>query len=283
MLTPLSSLLSTTWSFFQKHLVVFLAGAVVFGLVNGFMQSGLQTKVASQMNQVMGVDPQKFQELSMRASQGDTAAMRELEEMGRQIGDRMGETTEEAKQAVTAALGMQVIGNVLPAFGIAFILTIILQILAMSYYSLVSVRGMTDIGQAFTASAGILFPLMGLWIWTGIRTFVWIPIIGFIFGIILGPRFIAGPVLLIRDGKGVLDAASESYKRTGGHWGKIFGNMFVVGLLMAIASAIIMALLSPVGMIGMWIGLIVQQVFVAFGVAFSVELSKTVLENPKMA
>ncbi len=280
MTKPLSTLLGDTWAFVQSHMVTIVVGAVIFGLAQGAVQSQLQMKAATKVSQFMGMDMQKFQDLSQRMAQGDQDAAKELEAMGQERMENLG-GTPEAREAAMMGMGMEALGGFLPSFGIGMLILMIVHMLSASYYSVVAVRGVKDVGAVFQQAFPLILPLVGLWIWTALRSFIWIPIIGFIFAIILGPRFIAGPVLLIRDNKGIMDSASESYKRTNGFWGKIFGNMFVVAIATAIIGMIIGKILYPFGGLGMWVHMIVQQFFVAFMMVFAVELSKTVLESPK--
>ncbi len=280
MTKPLSTLLGDTWSFVQQHAATIAVGAVVFGLIHGAVQMHVQVKAVHNVGNIMGMDMQKFQELSQRMAQGDQDAARELQEMGENRMNEMG-GTPEAREAAMAAMGMSALKGMLPAVGFGMLILFIVQMLSMSYYSVVAIRGVRDVGSVFQQALPLMLPLIGLWIWTTLRTFIWIPLIGPIFAIILGPRFIAGPVLLVRDGKGIMDAASQSYSRTAGFWGKIFGNMFVIGLCMAIISIILGKLLYGFGGASMWIMMIVQQFFMAFMMVFAVELSKTILEQQK--
>ncbi len=281
MTKPLSTLLGDTWAFVQSHIMTILVGAVIFGLVQGAVQTQVQTKATEKAGQFMGMDMQKFQELSQRMAQGDQEAAKELEAMGEERMNELG-GTPEAREAAMMSMGMEALGGFLPTFGVGMLILMLIHMLSASYYSVIAVRGVKDVGAVFQQAFPLILPLVGLWIWTALRSFIWIPVIGFIFAIILGPRFIASPLLLIRDSKGVMDAASESYKRTNGFWGKIFGNMFVVAFATAIIGMIIGKLLYPFGGLGMWVLLVIQQVFVAFMMVFAIELSKTVLEQPKL-
>ena len=104
--------------------------------------------------------------------------------------------------------------------------------------------------------------------------------IGLITLIILGPRFVLSPVLLVQEGKGVFDSAKISYKKTSGYWGKIFGNMFVAALIAIVVSVVLnMALiLVPFSMV---LGAIVMQAITAFMVVFVTKLSLGILQSAK--
>jgi len=236
MTKPLSLLLSDSWAFLQSHLATIAVGAVVFGLVFGVTQSQVKSVANKQVGQFMGMDAQKFQELSQRMAQGDEEAAKELQKMGEERMKNLGGTAEE-REAAMMSMGLSTIGAVLPAVGIASLIFLVIHLLSLSYYSVIAIRGVRDVGAAFQQSIPLILPLLGLWIWIVLRTFIWIPILGFVFAIILGPRFVAAPLILVRDGKGIMEAATESYTRTASYWGKIFGNMFVVGIAMAIISA----------------------------------------------
>lgn len=280
MTKPLSTLLSESWAFVQSHLTTIAVGAVIFGLIFGAVQSQVQMKANKAVGNFMGMDVQKFQDLSQRMAQGDEEAAAELQRMGEERMANLGGTAEE-REAAMMSMGMSAIGAVLPTVGIASLILLVVHLLSMSYFSVIAIRGVRDVSAVFSQSIPLLLPLLGLWIWIVLRTFIWIPIIGFIFAIILGPRFIAAPVLLVRDSKGIMDAASQSYTRTANYWGKIFGNMFVVGLSMAIISGVLHKVVGY-GM-GLWLFAIIQQLFMAYCMVFAVKLSETILEQPKAA
>lgn len=281
MTKPLSTLLGDARMFFQSHWQAILVGAVVFGLLQAGVQAQMQRKAMNSVGTIMGIDAGKFQELSKRVARGDEAAMKELQKMGENRMESLG-GAEEARQAAMTAIGMDVLGNMLPVIGMSVLIMTLINMLTMSYFGVVAVRGMSDAMSAFKQSFGLIIPLLGLWIWIFLRSFMWIPFIGIIFAIILGPRFVAAPVLLIRDGKGIMESAGESYARTSGYWGKIFGNMLVVGIVMVIAMMIITNILNMFfSSYSVWVTMIIQQLATAFCVIFAVQLAKTILEQPK--
>ena len=94
--------------------------------------------------------------------------------------------------------------------------------------------------QKLVGMAGIVFMMF-------IRSFAWIPIIGFIIGFILLPRFALAPAIYLREGKGINACITESKIRTEIFWGKIVGNMLLLGLLLWIVQMILSAVLGAVG------------------------------------
>lgn len=133
-----------------------------------------------------------------------------------------------------------------------------------------------SVTQAFVHSLRFFFPMIGLRIWVGLRSFVWIPLaiavgslpflivmsarqaspVGIltifvlsilatvILAITFYPRFFLAPVILIHEKKSILQSAQESNKRSRGHWGKIVGNTIVIVLILNIGAWIVNSVFS---------------------------------------
>jgi hypothetical protein len=192
-----------------------------------------------------------------------------------------------AEQA--AFMGQQLFGafgRMLPALGIAFLLSILVGIIAWTYFAILALRGTLDPMMIARQTPGLILPMIGLAMWVMLRSFLWIPIIGIIPAIFLLPRFVASIVYLVRDSKGVLESARLSYGATAGYWGKIWGNWIAAGLLMlftAIVANIVIAIVAVMShsLVGIWGLNVVQQLLSAFSVVFSIKLALTIMENPR--
>ena len=160
----------------------------------------------------------------------------------------------------------------------------LVSLLAYAYYALVAVEG-KDVQGTFARAKSSMLPLFCVNFWAMLRSFVWIPILGLIPAIILGPRFVAAPLVHLTEGKGVTASVSESYSRTRGYWPKIVGNMLVAILVALVASivvdmvlALLFSSLLPVMAVAKQL---VMQASTAFLTVFSVRLSHTILRNPR--
>jgi hypothetical protein len=168
---------------------------------------------------------------------------------------------------------------------VSVLVAILIGLLSKSYYLVVAVKGSTDPMAAMQMTLQWIVPLLGLWVWLFLRTFVWIPVIGVILAIVLGPRFVLAPLYVLDRSMGVTESARESYAKTKGYWGKIFGNAFVVALAVMICTGIVSKILSSIlGMtLGGFAGAMLMSLASGFMVVFTIALARTVMENPRMA
>lgn len=278
----LGVLLGDSIDFVKKRFMVLLVGAVVFGLLSqmvafqlvGPQISGWQQKMSPWMEKMDGSNT-RMQELAEKMQNGQVtdADMQELEAMGKDIVANM------PNPAVMTGM----LGAMLPSLGLAFILSLVIGLLAKSYYTLVAVKNIGDAGKAVSSTFSMFFPMVGLWIWMFLRSFVWIPIVGVIIAIIVGPRLILSPLYLLEHKKGILESTRMSYTHTRGMWGKIFGNALCAGICImivsAIASWIVGSVLGTTG--GMFAMGIVSQLLSAFLVVFVIQLGRTVMAQGK--
>lgn len=280
----LGQLLSETFEFCKAHWQSLLTGVVIFGVVLGVVSSLLGAKVAYEVREGvndMGINTERMEELSGRVEAGDEAAMAELQALlEAEFG---GLSDEEAAQKMYGPM-VGMMKGMLPAIGLSMIVMLIISFFAHAYYVLVAVEG-KDVNGTMSRATNVMLPLVGLSIWTFLRTFIWIPIIGFIPAIILGPRFIAAPVIFLTERKGVMASVSDSYKRTRGYWAKIVGNAIVMAIILIIASIVLQmvlgVLLTSIPMALMVVMQIMQQLFMAIMTVFIIKLSQTVLQNPR--
>jgi membrane-anchored glycerophosphoryl diester phosphodiesterase (GDPDase) len=134
--------------------------------------------------------------------------------------------------------------------------------------------------QSIVSKMGpLVLPMFGVWIWAVIRSFMWIPVIGLLFAIVLGPRLIFSGVILVKERLKVTECVRQSHARTKGYWGKIVGNLIILGLLIFIAQAVLGGIVSflPGHKI---LFVFVSQLVVAFGSVFLVHLALTVMDHP---
>lgn len=279
----LGTLWSDSWSFFQKHFIVLLIGAVVFGAVTGYMNAKATKRgheFASTMMNSMGVQGmpsqekiQMMTELSLKAMQGDADAQAQLEAMSgemEQMADQMENAMEKVGSPEKLAAGMFA-----GYLGTAFLIGMLLSILSTAYYLTVAVFGNATVGSAVTMTLNNVVKIFLLWLWIFIRTFAWIPFVGIVTSIILGPRFVRAPLHLLEGKKGVMQSASMSYSETVGHWGKIFGNMLATGIVVWVIAGIAMGIMGSFGMLGILFAAVVAQLATAFLMVFGMQLART--------
>lgn len=253
-----------------------VVGAVVFGLLLGIGQSFIGQRVTQKAGSVfegLGFDQQQMQDLQQRIQAGDQAAMNEFAQKMEQLGGAQGE-------AVSGAV-LSMYKGLLPVIGASMLIMWLISLIASAYFLLIGLNDKLTFQSALARTPGLIIPLFLLSLWVLIRSFFWIPALGIILAIILGPRFILAPVFIVRDHKGVLESASMSYANTSGFWGKIFGNVFVAAIVILVAQ---MVLGFVLGFFGMRISGIlmpmVQMLATAFLTIFVVKLAVTIQQNP---
>lgn len=275
MTTPLGALLSSSWVQFRRGIVPIVIGAVVFGLLLGVGQSLLGKRVqqsAGTALQQFGIDVQEMQALQKRMEQGDEAAVQEFTQRMQDLQDR--------GPAVAAQGAGMIFARVAPFLGLSVLVSMIITILASAYFLVLALDEKLDYAKAAKGGVSVVVPLFLLWLWVVIRSFVWIPIIGFIFAFVLLPRFLTAPVLLVRDRKGVLESVSRSYEQTQGYWGKIVGNGFVAVICLFVAMFVVGMILAMFGAAGSLLMPVASMLAAAFMLIFTVKLALTIQANP---
>lgn len=278
----LGNLLSEAWSFCNTYWKPVLTAAVILGAVSTLVNGTIAVKTADEvggMMQRMGMDPERMQELTLRMQQGDESAVAEMEAL---VQANFGENADE--DTVARALGVNMIKAVGPSLGLIGLVGGILSVLSVAFYLTLVLWPVQNAQVTAGAAMKSFFPLLGLMIWIFIRTFAWIPFVGVVTAIILGPRFALAPVIMLQEKKGIMDSASSSYARTMGYWGKIFGNTFVAGLCLIPLMVVVAMVAGLVGFIlplgGLWVKEAGKYLAVAFSVVFSARLALTIIANP---
>ncbi|MBM3231232.1 hypothetical protein FJZ28_02785 [Candidatus Peregrinibacteria bacterium] len=278
MLQTFSQLLSSSWNFFRSHFTVFAVAAVVVGLVLFTGQYLLHRNTVFMMESKFG-SMERFSDFAERIENGDEQAMDDMmKEMGMMTAE--GEINEDAAEMVAK----HIIKGLAPALGSFAMIAILLSFLASAYYLVVAVDGTKDPIVALKRACSVVLPLIGLSIWMMLRSFVWIPLIGIIFGFIIGPRLTLAPVLYVRDGMGVFESVRVSNERSRGYWGRIVGYWilagFTVGIAMLLIFAVFSMLLAPVPMLAGLVLIVTQHLCIAFCSVFYTQFSSDILAHP---
>jgi len=249
-------------------------GALIGGSVAGSAAVGMKGVMDD-----MGMNAAKIEELTTRMQNGDETAMQEMEAL---LDKGMGSMGDD----MPAAMKGRMIGMFAPLIGIATFFGGIIAVFSHAYFLLLALSPTQDAMVVLKKTPKLFFPLLGLWIWMFLRSFVWIPFLGLIPALILGPRFMAAPIILVKEKKGIMESVSLSLARTKGYWGKIVGNAIVVALCVILTGIVAGIVIGIIGFIipfiGLWLNAITKEVLGAFMAVFSVMLATTILANPMM-
>ncbi len=108
--------------------------------------------------------------------------------------------------------------------------------------------------------------------------------LGYLTAVLLLPRLVPAPVLMLQEGLSVRGALSASLVATRGHWGKILGNTLTVALGLALAESLVLSSLSDVvgraSVLMLPARALLLQASVMLLALFLGELSATVLAHP---
>jgi hypothetical protein len=281
---PLGGLLSETVTYCKAHWQPLAVGVAIFGVVMGVVSASLAVTAGGAMMKGMndmGLDTERMQQLAERMEQGDESAMDELEQM--LAGEFDGMTDEQVAGRMMGPAG-NMMATMVPAIGVSVVITWILSLLAFAYYAIVAVEG-KDVNGTLSRVKSVFFSLFLVNLWSMLRSFIWIPILGLIPAIILGPRFVAAPLIHLTEGKGVTASVSDSYRRTRGYWAKIVGNVIVAMLIALVATIVLNVVLGVVLMASPPAMLIAKQVVsqavAAYMAVFTVRLAHTILKHPQ--
>lgn len=90
-----------------------------------------------------------------------------------------------------------------------------------------------------------MFPMLRLYLYVFVRSFVWIPLAGIVFGILYIPRFVASPLVLIRERKGAMYSVKQSWEKTRPLSGKVIRYSIGLLLLYFVGKIIVNLILTP--------------------------------------
>lgn len=283
----LGSLLGHSLDVCRTRLRPFLIGVVLFGSLVAIVSAVSNNRIEGHIWQGMhrlGMDQNRMMELQEKLQSGDEAAMEEaMEEMNSMMGGIEG-MSDEDREALFRREGLAMMFRVLPVMSLGVLAWFVVSVLSGAYFLCFGLEKGKEPTEILNKAVYLFFPLLGVGIWSFLRSFAWIPFIGIIPAVILGPRFALAPVILVNQKKAVLVSVSESYQKTRGYWGKIVGNGIILALICLGISWGVSILTFPVAMasnvLSIWIHAVAQQAIAAYAVVFLVLLTKTILENP---
>ncbi len=208
--SPNMDLIKRTFEQTQKLIVPLAAGAAVAAAVQVLANFVLLAGAAGSIG-IMGLQMQQLQNM------GDNA---------------------QIDPAMMGVMG-GALGTVAMAAIFAMLVSFLISAVASAYYLIVYIRQSTDVGQAVSQASQHVFPLMGVWIVSAFRSLIWIPLVGFVFAIIWGPRMAFGPYIHVTEKQGINQSVSTSFAWTQGKWSQVVVPLFCVGLVAWIASAVV--------------------------------------------
>jgi hypothetical protein len=287
-LLPLGQLLSDAWKLYRKHMRSILMGAALFGTAVAIMGAVANRRIEGHIwsgMQRLGFSEEQMMDMRRTLQSGDADAVEKtVQDMGRMT-EMMERMTDEDREAFFAREGMAMMMSVLPVVGFGAFVWLIISLCSTTYFLLLFLGKAQEPIDLLQMGLHRVLPLLGVWVWSFLRSFAWIPVVGLIPAVVLGPRFLLAPVFVADKRTGICASVEQSHVATRGHWHKIVGNTFCVGVLVWVISWVLNSLLMPVAMssivLGIWVHAFVQQLTMAYGAAFLVLLTRTIMANPR--
>ena len=253
------SRLKEAFGFCVKFKVPVLIGAVVFALLTTAVQIGAQSNLGLPAGSLDDV-AKKLEHLSGKIEEGDPAA----------IDEAMGELGMIAKDGQINPTAMMFSPQIAGTLGIVTLIMVLLFLIMNAYFLILPIEEISSATTAFKRAFKIFLPLLGVGIWAMLRSFVWIPIIGFIFLIYYAPRMIFSGVIYLKEKKGISESVRVSMERTKGKWLVIVLNFIGLVVVSFILLIIASAVLAVTGPISSFLSSVLSNIFVAFWSAFTV-------------
>jgi|GEM_PF-5194458 len=207
-----------------------------------------------------------------------------------------------------------------------FVMLVVLILLSMflnylvqgAYLLLASSEIPMTLGSILSQGSLQAFPLMGVSLWSFVRSFVWAPftvvllaavhplflvlllpgiLISIVLAVVFFPRFTLARAYLVREHLGIRAAVQRSYETSRGYWGKIVGNTLAWGLVitavglslqMIVWALIRMSIGAVISSQSLFMNIIlslpqmfIAQVIFALGLFFIMQLAVNLAANPK--
>jgi len=184
-----------------------------------------------------------------------------------------------------------------------------LAFLYTAYYYVLFIQQPASYKIAIKSAARLVFPMIGIGFLVFFQSFAFVSVLsipffiignvyygigvlfllaGMIAAFIQVPRYFLAAILVAGGAKSIHTAMKDSYAKTEGYWGKIFGNNLLLMLGIMILNAMvggiagIMVLITHGALLSTILIDYVSIVFGAFITAFQVKLAAAIIANPRM-
>lgn len=274
MAAPLRTLLSETFILLKERFVVFMTGVVIFGVLFGGLNILLLPPSRTGQSDLFAQAITKI----WRAGELQIGKRGEPNSLEQRLAAWEQDTkrVQDQQKGDAQMTAIHLYGSLWTTVLLWSIASWLLFFVAMTFYCMATLFSGT-LSETVSKTVEWGLPFLRLQIWVYLRTFAWMPFVGSIIALVLGPRFIASQVIFVRGKKGALDSAQESFARTAGYWGKITGNLFVAGILGACVLLPLLILIATVSspVVAILFG-ITLHLFIAYMVVFTTMLALSI-------
>ena len=270
---PLGQLLQNSWTFFAAKFRMIALGALAFTILSAgsyaFFVRQLDYRIDTIVtaNRIERADLQQaltkwFNDMSL--AEILQAVEEERKSFGGQVSDDKQARVDDAVARYLLVAG--------PMFFISTFVSVTISFVAMVFFLMFAVQGGGTAYEMSRRLTWVLPKVIGVFLWSLARSFIWVPFIGILTSIWLLPRFLFAPVIMLKTGKGIFASTSMSYACSRGYWLTIVCNLFVLGAILLFAAWIAATVTAIVGLFDNKISVVIwifcSQVCTAFAAVF---------------
>lgn len=262
---PTSALLSATWRLCRVHIQLFLAGVILFGSVSAGFSLWMEAGSEDILQTVLAPLHQNSDQLSVLT---DALQNGSSEDTLNLLMALQGE-----QMAGLDALSM--IGSLMPVLKIALwsaLFSFVIACVSSLYFLCCALVQPSTISKVLIRFFLSIPSMIMIVLWSSVRSFAWVPMVGPIIGLILFPRFLFAPVVSIQEKKNAFASVQESYQKTkGSAWYVLsaFTAISTVALFAAVVTIVLLAwTLDPyIGSASVFVRSMIWQMTIGYTVA----------------
>ncbi len=270
---PLSQLLQNSWTFFTARFRLIALGALAFTIVSAAAYAFFVRQLDSRIDAIIasnGIEQAELQEGV--TTWFNTMSMAEIIQKVEQHQSASDSTMPEDKQARIDDAVMRYLLVAGPLFFLSMFVNFTIGFVASVFFLMLAVQGGGNAYEMSRRLTSVLPKVIAVFLWSLLRSFVWVPFIGIAAGIWLLPRFLFAPVIMLKTGRGVFSSVSMSYACSRGYWLTIVCNLFVLAMILLLAAWILATLTAIVGLFEGKLSAVIwmfgAQILTAFGMIF---------------
>ncbi len=240
------ALLAARW---QPVLIGALSFALLGAVVSAYIERRVE-RVEERLAQSAGISWQQLEgRLSTRLSAMTETDMMRIAEQARlfRVGTVVvGTGALAGSQSSQDLLMAGYMVGIAPFVLLSLLIQAVILFVAATFFLLLALSGLQSAYEVSQRLPGMVFPMIGLWLWMILRSFLWVPFLGPFIALYFFPRLALAPVILASGERGALGSVQESMCRTKGRWLAVFlgllGAAVTVALLLSMAFLIVSAL-----------------------------------------
>lgn len=226
--------LAKTTAFCKQRLLLFIGGALLFGVLSGvaalIVEAHFAPSIAQNMEQFKSG---KLGSLLTQLESGDVGSIDQL--------------MSQVQSGGAGLDALSMLSLLMPTVYVliwSLFISMIISLISSAYFFYMCRSDARSIAKSFGMSIALAPAMLLLATWSSVRSFSWVPFIGPIIGLILLPRLLFAPVAYIVDDVSLSKAVSTSITGTKGSAWYVLSVFSYVTTIVAIATFIIVFIVA---------------------------------------